>query len=457
MQISAINKMSNNKFYKCRNIQKTTFKSNSGKIDLINTAIQDEIRLSKIANKIKKNRLIIDTPIFLQSLVGKVCTSFKDNKNSLDTSIFGYENVKESIYSNIILPVRGKKEITTSKFPASILLYGKNQDVSKFIKGICSEIKDDAHIINNPTLTSANFIEEIAKIRENAVKNYFNTGKRTFVIIDNIDKFLSVDVNTAKNLNIPINNADIQRLKSNERNADKIALFKGLLDDCSCLPSSENVQQCTGSALTFIMKSEAPHLISPDIIKKLDRMTSYALVMPFGENLKNTIIEIAQYYNNDYINTFDDKVWNTLIKELNPSSIKGGISLDLLQKRIKNFYAKQDKQANPVIQNLNLARILLNTDRDIEPSECFTTLKILKYLGLLEKKINSTSLEELVLKNEMGLITQKDLEFLKKELPNIKKEFEDLGNNENKKLSKKAKKRKDLLVEIIKIVEQEKL
>ena len=64
----------------------------------------------------------------------------------------------------------------------------------------------------------------------------------------------------------------------------------------------------------------------------------------------------------------------------------------------------------------------------------------------------------MALKNELGLITQKDLNFLKKEITNIKKELNDLDNRENEKfLSKKAKKRKKLLIEIIKIVEQEKL
>lgn len=431
-------------------------KSHFKNTNLIYTTMQDEIMLSKTLQKIKKNKNKMSSFEFLKSIsneIKKITTS--KNKNLIDNSLFGFKKIKESLYTNLVLPISKKTELQLNKYPASILFYGPNQNVDKIVKGLSDELSDKAIIINDSNISETDFELDILQIRDNAKKNLFETGKRTFVILNDVEKYFSITLNVAKQLGIPINNNDINIFDSAQNNASKIALFKSLLDNCSLLPHNHSGNFNEGQALTFIMTTKHPHLISPDLICKADRMTPYNLFYPKDNNLKDVITDIARKYNNDFLNTFDNDTWDILLKEINPSTKKGAISLDELEHSIKSFY-KHSPEKNPIISNLDLGLCLLNCQRDIAPSEVRNVFKILKYLENIEEETIYEDYKKLIVKNELGLITAKDIQLLLQDKLQVESELKRIVKRENcRKLSDNMQTRKEILTQIMKIIEQE--
>ena len=438
--------------------QKNVFRSKKPlpKTNLVYSTMQDTICISKLLKKINCNKKEMSTIEFFESLVGKIkAYAQKEDKTSIDTSIFGCNKIKDEIYSNLIMPLINKQEFQLDKYPASILLYGEKDSIEKLITGISKEVSEKALLIDKPEITIENFEADILKIRDCAKKNYLENKQRTIVVFRDVDKYLSISPDSAEVLGIPLDEKDINFLNSSYSDVSKVALFKSLLDSCSFLPDENAHVVNSGEALTFIMTSTNPHLMSPDLIHKADRVSTFALVPPYGENLKETIIEIAQFYNKDFLDTFDDLTWEILLKELNPNSNYGGMSRSLLEKTIENFYSKSKTNQNPFTSNLDLAFSLLNTERDISSKECAKTFKILKHLGDIEKNIDYSSLEELVLKNELGLISKKDIEKLKENELMLKKELDTIIKNEKtNKISKKMQKRKEIITEIMKLFDR---
>lgn len=314
-------------------------------------------------------------------------------KSFLNKDVIGYEDEKDKITEILLDPFIESYRNKSQDVPASILLYGPEKNVMEsFVSGISDmlEAMDNVQIINFSQLSPDDFIAILEKGLKEAKKYNEKTGRRSIFYLSNPEKILGMTYNQAKRLmDFTYNDDEINILKSNERCIDYVPYFKSLLDSCS--KSAES----GGYGLTFLLSTDSPHLIHPDLrkgkmekieIPRLDDnksgLTFFYLLYDDSNKLINTLknnpenVNIINKIENLGIDKLDDERGALILEFCRSNPELGAYSYKDLDNIVRNIFKRILSEENDEPEMSILANELLSTKRSYPYEEIIRQDKI---------------------------------------------------------------------------------
>ncbi|GEM_PF-6082793 len=345
-------------------------------------------------------------------------------KNKYAGMVFEREKSKLDLITDNMVKAAADE---TVKIPPSILFSGNSYSAGKALNGFFNRT---CGLYNLIELTPSDFKdgvkgvkETVAAILEKNRADYFKTGKRSLIYIEQAERYFGIDERSAEILGIDLSSDDRDLLRTINTNTN-ISYFKSLFDNVSKLPEKDDF--CNqGYATTFILISENPHLIDPDLITREGKMTNIFYDIPNGQNLKNLILYSVYEHDSRFQDVFSDEDWLKILKEINPNKRKGGLSEKKINKIISDYYMSigKEKTNDSLKDELNIIKNLLEAERDIEPKECNKFYILAKNFGYRIMEEDEESLEDLLFQRELDLLTPKTTALLKEKLNDLEKEL----------------------------------
>lgn len=232
-------------------------------------------------------------------------------KSYLNKNVIGYDEEKDKIINILLGPFLESYRNSSVEVPASVLLYGPEKEIMETFSRNISYMLDDldnVKIIDFSDLPEDQFMPVLLRGLKQAKEYNQKTGRRSIFYLSNPEKFLSMTENQAKRLvKFPYNDEDINILRSGNKNIDNVAYFKSLLDICS------KSAECGGYGLTFLLSTNSPHLLHPDLRKgKMDKIEIPRLK---DKKVGINLFYILYNYTNNLINLLKDNPDNSKIIE----------------------------------------------------------------------------------------------------------------------------------------------
>lgn len=399
-------------------------------IDIISTEIQInklERKKSLLSEKLKSIKDYIDT--YDEQIIVNLELALDDEENSLYNPLPGYSKQMDLIRSRFIDNIKMKNELIQPDVPGAIMLYGDKQTTKIFVDKIKPEIGAEKMYIQQPGIIN-DFFSGIKSFIDEARRRFILTGVRSGIILENPEKYFSIGAKTASAFGLNLNSTDKKILTENESDMSKVSFFKALLDNVSKLPEKGRDND-SGAALTFIMPTENPHLIHPDLLKRDGKLTFLDLSIPRDENLKEIILSFA---NLPKI-LLENMPWKKLLNELNPNRLRGGLSINNIKQAAMN--------ANNSIEYISK---LISSPRDISPETCQRFFHINKIMEIDKNKNAEESIELLIMQKHMGLLSSKSMQILNDKIKELTNELKEL---ECETCTKKQLKRREMIKEIL--------
>jgi len=300
-----------------------------------------------------------------------------------------YEQIKAKIGTN---PTREqlneldnfKYAATNIKIPRSLLFYGCNGTGKSTFAEAAAREAGSIPITLMPT--SGTFINDVMDTMKNARKLYSEEGIRTVIIINEIQEFIDTNFGVDNYINL--------------------TFMKSIIDHCSEKPNDEDKR---ASAVTFFFTTSYPKALSDiEIFSKSGRGNIIIPIEPArDENMKAVLKHHIQRVVNDRKIDFDVENYDftELVNYLNPNE-KGAYSCWSIKQAVSD--ATDKYIANP--QKAFALHVLdyLKDTRDIQPN------KLKEYNDEIESVMGNalSKIEGLILKREMGFITEKEEEEL---------------------------------------------
>jgi len=326
-----------------------------------------------------------------------------NNHNWTEGKLSGYNEQLKYLQNILITPIKDKNAVSAP----IVIVYSPDKDVTNLVK----QSVNDA-LVSSVNRINANNNESFKTILNNGFthgrNHYKTTGKKTILMIDNIEKYISTSekemARLKKDFGEVFNDKNIEKIKKYGNNLENINILKSSADYCSGLPKREND---ISSATTIFSVSETPQIIDSELLRRPEKV--YTIVFPplygeaFAKILKDEVLKQDKFVQN--IKYLTDKEIEKIEMPYN--------SWQNLQKIKKN----SDK--NPL--NLNTAKIPFDIIAEFcSPDDkygAFLTKQIpeivqqavYKYIEAPEKEFLPYLLKEL--KNTKRLLTPQDLEY----------------------------------------------
>lgn len=429
---------------------------------LIKKIVKKEIELSKFKRKqgdyfsvlpsdlLKKQEVLINKA---QQLV----PSYIEPKESLKKYdwrkdfVLGYKKEKDELMSLLVEPLLSKG-VLYSEIPSAVLISGDNRTTSDLIQTVVHKIRFELNVLDlEKDVSNIGFKEKLFSILNDARELYLETGLRTLLICRDVEKFLNFKNSEANIIGRKLNDEDSKKLGSLNKEENLVSYFKALLDTVAKVPDSEN-SQLTSYATTFLMTSENPHFIHPDLSERNGKIHHIKTEFPKDENLKDIIFSSIRRVDNDFKDFLSDDDWDLIIKELNPSFTKGAFSTRLIERIIFKFFINTTRDLEGFAKEIALIRYILGYPRDISGKECKKQNRISRIFDGVQKKkpLGVMELEDLILQKSLGLATEKENFLLVQKIFEAKALLSFLENKAfNSKLSKREVKLKQEIERLI--------
>lgn len=320
-------------------------------------------------------------------------------------SILGYQSKKEDFFNTYINPLFDTK--TLSGVSPSILICGPDESILEDFKNAFSKSADYMGLnctnIEDADIYNQSFMKNLMIQLKANKKNYEQTGKRSVIFINNPEKFLGMNIEDAKSrttLNPDSN--DFSILDSNQ-NAEKIAVFKSLFDNCHLLPQNSS----QGFSTTFVFKSTNPHLIHPDFRdgKMSKEYIDFAQSEDFPQiltgQLQNSESSVAKKISKEI--SQNKLAFYLLGLYVSPNQFTGAYSNEALKEINRKACAKITERPNSSVFILTLADIISKTPKDISAKE---VAKYEKIKNSIRK--NQDEYEKLTDLNNDGMLSDEE-------------------------------------------------
>ena len=182
------------------------------------------------------------------------------------------------------------------KLPNAVVLYGATGvGKTEMLRGIEEQCKEVANVVHFPMDTTLkDFKDAMIKLLAAAKDTYRNQKKRTIILFDEAEKYISMTSNQAKRYGADFEPDDFDILKKfGDNNGDNVQYMKSLLDWISEKPDGKNMEK---SATTLFITTNYPHLIDQDLMKRKGKFLPVAVKPASGSNLKAVIKHYFKKY-----------------------------------------------------------------------------------------------------------------------------------------------------------------
>lgn len=323
-------------------------------------------------NIYKSNNNVVLTPLNDISFKGDSLSYQKDKAEKIFySSISGYQSEKEDFYNNYINPLFDNK--TLAGVTPSVLICGPDESIlDDFKNGFSKSVEHmglNYTAIEDADIKNPSFIPKLMSQLKANRKNYEQTGKRSIVFINYPEKFLGMNIEDTKSrTNLSLDSKDLNILEPNQ-NAEKIAVFKSLLDNCHYLPENNT----NGFATTFVFKSTNPHLIHPDF--RDGKMSKKYIDFPKNENILQILTEQTPKNQASIANKLSKEIsqnklaFHLLGLFVSPNQFTGAYSIEKLKEINRKTCAKIAEYPNSSVFILTLADIISKTPKDISAKD----------------------------------------------------------------------------------------
>ena len=272
------------------------------------------------------------------------------DSGNIDDLIAGYDAEKQIIRSIFTEQIAMEKAGMEADVPNSILFYGPiGTGKTTFVRAIANETNCEL-IEMNPD--PENFSQEVYKKLKEARERYLNEGRRTIIVLNEIEVHL-------------------ENTKTNSKNISKM---KSWLDSCAKLPT-DNLQNAY--ATTFFFTTNHPLEISNEILPREEKIKKLISIEPASEGNIEAIIRfyIKKFDKNGDIINPDSIDYDAIIEKMNPDDEKGAFGNDKIKKIVELACGDFDKDVD---NNKTFEEYLNNrrnkTKRNIKP-ECLQEFK----------------------------------------------------------------------------------
>lgn len=257
---------------------------------------------------------------FPLNISSKNIISFKSSLfgEYVENSQAGYQKEKKYIINTLVSPIKNNKEDNQTIVPPVFLIHAGDDTVKRNVKeGIIKELSKDCKIVDfDNGVKSKDFIAELNKQIANSRMNYLQDGKRTLLIVDNIEKFIDSD------------------------STENTASLKSITDYCSKLPKTKNDNH---AALTIVSLTENPEIIDRELLFRPEKIYSVAFAPlqadAVSDILKKEVTRQEQFFSSLKTKTSDDlkKIDLPYNSWKNIQSLKSDGKIGLLTTDYKNI------------------------------------------------------------------------------------------------------------------------
>lgn len=442
-----------------------TFESQS---KLVRKAINKEIELYKIKRKQGKYFAIFSSELLKkqEALINKIQKSLSSSIKKeegfrqidmMDKYIIGYKSEKDEIMASLIEPLLSKKGLIQEEVPSAVLIAGDNRITTGLVDTAISKLNKDLKVLYlGDNIQNNNLERVLLNILEDSRKEFLRTGKRTLLVCKDVERFLNFKTTEAKLIGRKLNEEDEQKLQNLNNERSLVSFFKALLDVVAKEPSKNN-SLLMNSATTFLMTSENPHFIHPDLAERNGKINLIRTEFPKDKNLKDIILSCVRRQDGNFEDFLSEEDWELVLKELNPKISKGAFSPQYLNNMISRFYLlNKTKNLKGFQKEVLLIRFLLEQPRDVSNKDLKKQARISKVFDGVQKKksVGIIEIEDLILKQQMGLSTKEEDSILEEKIIEARKLLDFLDKKSvSDKLSKREIKLKRDLEKVIELLE----
>ena len=315
--------------------------------------------------------------------------------------------------------------------PSGIVLGGPSNLTTRFSQLIHDEVYEKV-ICKYLNTCKENVQVVLINMLSKAKENYINSGKRTLIMCDDVERLFSITEQSSNLVGRDLNERDKQILKNINHDSSQTSFFKTLLDTVHIAPKSNSLTT-PYFATSFLMTSENPHLIDPDLAERNGKLQLIRMEVPKDENLRDVILDSINDYDINFEDPLNDEDWDYLLKYLNPNEQEGALSLGQIECIMMYYFESANRLTNTNVENLiNVIRVLLNSIRDVSPADYKQMKHSSDFFETSMKNGKQSGIELLIEQNQMGLLTPAKEKLLKEKIDELKVELNKIKNLNSK-------------------------
>ncbi len=221
-----------------------------------------------------------------------------NNQNWTSGLLKGYDEQLKYMQSILIDPIKDKTAVAAP----IVIVYSPDKDVAQLVK--TSVEKSLTPTVNKINANSNKpFAEQINNALNEGRNQYISTGKKSILMLDNIENFTSTSEKDIQRLKQDFGDIftpeDFEKIRQNGNNIENINILKSTADYCSNLPKRNSD---VNSATTIFSISENPQIIDSELLRRPEKI--YTIVFPplygeaFAQMLKNEVLKQDYFVQN---------------------------------------------------------------------------------------------------------------------------------------------------------------
>ena len=331
----------------------------------------------------------VSSPNLLSSIsVKNIPFNFKSltNDDKFERCQVGYPYEKRKILNTLLNTINASKEENSVLVPPLFLVYAPDRLVKSNLKQGLQDSLEGKNCVTtwDSNISTDDFVKNLRLLMQGSKKQYLDTGKRTVLFIDDIEKYISAS------------------------SYNNVNALKSILDYCSKVPKHE---EDSNAALTLLAFTDNPLVIDKELLNRPEKTYAVAFSPVFDDYLqdilkqevkhKEGLLTVLKSMSNDAINkiSFPFKTWKSIksLKEnghlaslttgyqkipfdiiskfLRPSDSVGAYTPEQISEIVKK--AEYSYIENPQKEFLNhLIEQLLGAKRNISPEQLKNEINI---------------------------------------------------------------------------------